>query len=264
MRRLLCALLLVAATARADWQALAPGLDLGVFDGPPTDVGDGKIRVLRIDPARYDLALMNASAPGEGSARTAKEWAKRAGAVAAINASMFRDDRRTSVSLMRTRAHVNNPRLSKDRTMLAFDGAPSPPALLDRDCDDFDGAAVRYGTLVQSIRMVGCKRTVAWKRQPDKRWSTAAIGVDDRGRVLFIHARSPWPVHDLAARLLALPIGLARAMYVEGGPEATLYIHAGKREEELVGSFETGFWENDGNTEAWALPNVVVAVPKKR
>jgi len=239
-------------------------LELGVFDGPPADVGDGKIRVLRIDPARFELKLMNASAPGEGEARTAKAWAKRAGAVAAINASMFRDDGKTSVSFMRTRAHVNNPRWSKDRIALALEpSAGAAPALLDRDCDDLDAADQRWGTLVQSIRMVTCKRAVAWKRQPNKRWSTAAIGVDERGRVLFIHARSPWPVHDLAARLLQLPIGLARAMYVEGGPEATLYVRAGAEEHEFLGSFETGFIETDFNVTAWSLPNVIVAIPRK-
>ncbi len=107
-----------------------------------------------------------------------------------------------------------------------------------------------------------CKRANAWKLQP-KRWSTAAIGVDGKGRVLFLHARSPWPVHDFVERLLALPIDLQRAMYTEGGPEATLYVHAGKVERDFVGSFETGFMENDGNTEEWPLPNVVVAVPRK-
>src|SRR5205823_4996382 len=116
--------------------------------------------------------------------------------------------------------------------------------------DNLDEATRRYGTLVQSIRLVTCHRANAWKLQP-KKWSTAAIGIDGKGRVLFIHARSPWPVHDLVERLLALPIDLRRAMYVEGGPEATLYVKSGKVERSFVGSFETGFLENDTNLIEW-------------
>src|SRR5689334_5556677 len=121
MRAVALFALLSAPAAAAPWQALAPGLELGTFDGPPADIGDGKIRILRIDPRRYELKLLSASAEKEGRMRTAKQWAASAGAVAAINSSMFRDDGKTSVSLMRTRSHVNNPRLSKDKTLLAFD-----------------------------------------------------------------------------------------------------------------------------------------------
>jgi hypothetical protein len=109
--------------------------------------------------------------------------------------------------------------------------------------------------------MVTCKRANAWKQQP-RRWSTAAIGTDGKGRVLFIHCRTPYTVHDLIDRLLALPIDLRRAMYVEGGPEATLYVKAGKVERDFVGSFESGFLENDDNQAEWALPNVVLAIPR--
>jgi hypothetical protein len=262
----LVALLTAPAAAEAPWTELLPGLELGMFDGPPADISDGKIRVVRIDPARFELRLLNASAPGgDGKKRTAKQWAAYAGAVAAINASMYRDDDRTSVSLMRTRTHVNNGKLSKDKSILAFDAAPGRPAvrIIDRDCDDFAAVSPSYGTLVQSIRLVSCRRSVTWKRQA-KRWSTAAIGVDKQGRALFIHARSPWSVHDFAARLLELPIALERAMYVEGGPPATLYVHAGRVDEEHFGGYETGVFEDDSNDHAWELPNVVVAVPRKR
>ena len=46
---------------------------------------------------------------------------------------------------------------------------------------------------------------------------------------------------------------LAGALFLEGGPEATLV--AGKLSR--VGSYETGFVENDDNHVQWALPNVL-------
>ncbi len=234
---------------------------MGLFDGPPTERGDRKIAIVRIDPARFELRLRNASGVSGGRLRSARAWAHEAGASAAINASMFQEDYRTSVSLMRTRAHVNQSRVSKDRTVLAFDpivsGVP-PVRIVDRDCHDLADARERYGTLVQSIRMISCDRRGVWAPS-ERRFSTAAIGIDDRGRVLFVHARTPWPVHELVAALLALPIGLAQAMYAEGGPEAQLYVRGGGKEVERVGGFE-GVPSAADNVRAWPIPNAVVAV----
>jgi hypothetical protein len=134
-------------------------------------------------------------------------------------------------------------------------GDATPVQIFDREQQDFNELRPRYATLVQSIRMVSCDRRNVWAPS-DRRFSAAAIGVDRRGRVLFIHARTPWPVHELVQALLALPIDLAQAMYVEGGPEAQLFARGGGRELERVGTFEgTG-----GNASAWPVPNVVAAV----
>jgi len=44
--------------------------------------------------------------------------------------------------------------------------------------------------------MLRCDRANVWAQQP-KRWSHAAIGLDGAGRVLFVHARSPWSIRDV-------------------------------------------------------------------
>jgi Phosphodiester glycosidase len=247
-----------AAASRDGWRTLEPGLDYGVFGGPA-----GEVVIVRIEPARYELRLLNASAPGEGTIRTARAWAARAGAAAAINAAMYQDDYRTSVSLMRTRAHVNHQRISKDKAVLAFDplarGVP-PVRIIDRECEDLERARQSYGTLVQSIRLVSCDRRNVWEPSP-RRVSMAAIGVDGKGRVLFIHARAPAPVHEVVDALLALPIDLRQAMYVEGGPEAQLFVKGGGKELEWVGGFERA--PTTTNADAWPVPNVVVAVPRR-
>jgi len=42
----------------------------------------------------------------------------------------------------------------------------------------------------------------------------------------------------------------------EGGPEASLSIHAGGVDLDLNGSYETGFNENDDEISQWPIPNV--------
>ena len=91
-----------AAAQSADgWHQLADGLELGIFDSPqPAEIGDSKVRILRIDPARYELKLLNASVSKKGRPLTAKQWCRQNGLVAAINASMYQEDFKTSVSYM--------------------------------------------------------------------------------------------------------------------------------------------------------------------
>ena len=109
--------------------------------------------------------------------------------------------------------------------------------------------------------MMSCQGHNVWSQQP-RLWSIAALAQDEAGRILFLHARSPLSVHDFIAAVQALPLSLTRAMYLEGGPEATLYVNAGGVEIERFGSYETGFNENDDNSSAWPLPNVIGVLPR--
>ena len=242
------------------WQELAPGLDLGIFSAPlPSEIGDSKIRVLRIDPQRYKFRLLSASAFENGRALSAKQWSQQNGLVAAINASMYQEDYKSSVSLMRSGAHINNPRLSKDMTILAFDSKSAEVPLvkiIDRECEDFKVWQKKYRTMVQSIRMISCTGKNVWTKQPQK-WSTAAIGIDNRDRVLFIHVGSPYSTHDLIGFLKKMPLNISRAMYAEGGPQAQLYINIGDREHEFVGNYDIEIQGNMKKLISRPVPNVV-------
>ena len=242
------------------WEKLSVGLELGFFLSPqPSETCDSMIRVLRIDPACYLLRLLNASASKKGRPLSAKEWCRQNGLVAAINASMYQADLKASVSLMRTKSHINNPRLSKDMAILAFDrNSPDVPLvkIIDRQCEDFKAWEKNYKTLIQSIRMISCEGKNVWAQQTQK-WSTAAMAVDSLGRVLFIHVGSPYSTHDVIDILKKLPLSIDRAMYVEGGPQAQLYINIGTHEYEFVGSYKLEIEENVNSLFSRPIPNVV-------
>jgi uncharacterized protein YigE (DUF2233 family) len=242
------------------WKQLDKGLQLGTFLAPQAAVvGDSRVKVLRIDPKYYQLRLLNASRVENGVPLTPKQWCRQNGLVAAINPSMYQTDYKTSVSLMRTKGHINNPRLSKDMTILAFDRqSPDVPRakIIDRQCEDFQFWKQKYGTLVQSIRMISCTGKNVWKPQP-RRWSTSAIGIDRQGNILFIHVRSLYRTHDLINILKKLPLNISRAMYTEGGPQAQLYINSDHKELDLTGSYETSSNDDNEGAISWPLPNVV-------
>ncbi len=244
-------------------------MELGAFvPQQKSESGDSVIHILRIDLQFFEFRLLNASSEAGGQRKSVREWVQKYGLIAGINASMYQKDNRTSVSYMKSGNHTNSSWISKDRTVLAFDPISKnlPPAkIFDRDCEKFDDVRKQYRSLIQSIRMVSCKRKNVWAPQ-EKKWSTAAIGMDSKGRLLFMHVRSPYATHDFINILLELPIDLQRAMYVEGGKDAQLYIHSGNHEYEYLGNYATGLEESEGNHISWPVPNVVgiVRIPQKK
>jgi hypothetical protein len=266
---LLPAILLVCGAARAQtdpWQQLDAGLFLAELDAPQkSEFGDSKITIVRIDPARYVFKLLSAS-EHDREVLTAREWCRRHTLIAAVNAGMYQKDGITAVGYMKNFHHVNNPRLNKNNSILAFNAVDSSVPevqLIDRECQDFSSFKAKYRSFVQGIRMISCDRRNVWSPQPDK-WSIVAVGMDKSGQVLFIHSRSPYTVHDFIEMLLALPISIHNAMYLEGGPQASLYLSLGKTEVEKYGMLESALNDNSVLQVVFPIPNVIGVAPKQR
>ncbi len=257
--------LLPVSGVNAGWKKLQPGLELGSFLSPQlSEVGDSIIHILRIEPETFEFVLLNTSATAKQRLMSAKQWSRKNGLIAAVNSSMYRADFKTSVSYMRTKTHVNNAWLTKDKAILAFERKQTKVRhvrIIDRECDDFDFWKKRYQTFIQSIRMISCKGENVWQ-QKGKKWSTAAIGIDDKNRILFIHVRSPFNTHDFIKILKQLPIGIKKAMYAEGGIEAQLYINSEGGEFEFTGISEAGSVGNGRH--AWPIPNIVGIRKRKK
>ncbi|MES2638320.1 MAG: phosphodiester glycosidase family protein [Myxococcota bacterium] len=177
------------------------------------------------------------------------------GLLGAINASMYAPDQRTAVSLLVADGHINNPTLSTDNTVLAFGGGQAG-RIIDRTCEDLPALRVRYPTLIQGIRMLGCDGANVWEEQP-RRWSEAAIGQSADGDILFLFARTPWSAHRFVEHARGLDLGLVRLQHADGGPPAQLAWRDGDRIVGLVGSYESDVRENDLSVDATDVPNLV-------
>jgi uncharacterized protein YigE (DUF2233 family) len=241
------------------WKNLSPGLELAGIDAPRrSSMGDSRFTVIRVDPQRRKLRLLMASEAG-GKGKTAPQWAKDHNLAVVVNAGMFAEDRLTASHYMKGRNHVNNPNLKADNAFLAFDPVDDQVPevqIIDRRCQDFEKLKERYHTIIQGIRMVDCKQKNRWSPQPGK-WSMVVVAMDKQDRVLFLFTRSPYRVHDFVDMLLGLPLDIRNMMYLEGGPEASLYVSAGNTVLEKFGGYETGFREHDCNFEFWPVPNVI-------
>jgi hypothetical protein len=245
------------------WKPLAPGLELGIFGASRSnEIGDAKITILRIDPQLWELEFAGASQnQEEQQLHTAREWCEERGFVVAINAGMFQTDYLSNVGYLKAGDHLNNPGVNHYLSVAAFD--PVVEGLPPFRIFDLDYLAITmeqiigdYETVIQNLRLIKRAGENRW-RQQSKIWSEVALGEDIDGNILFISCRSPYSMHDLNEELLQLGIGLVCAQHLEGGPEAQLYIKVDELEQQLVGSYETNFYERDDNHTPSRIPNVI-------
>lgn len=256
-----------ASTARIAWETLAPGMELAeVQTSRRSSHGGSKVTVLRIDPARWQLTVVGISETGEKSGRTARQWSQAHGFSAAINAGMFATDYKTHVGYQRAGKHVNNGHFNDYQSIAAFGRRTENVPhfrIFDVDSPGFDRDAILrdYSSVVQNLRLIKRPGENRWAQQ-ERRWSEAALGEDAAGRILFLFCRSPFSMYELNHELLGMGIDLVAAQHLEGGPEAQLFVAVGDREIERVGSFETLFREDNGNQNAWSVPNILGVRPR--
>ena len=248
------------------WDRVDEGLFVKEFDPPGNStLNDQKITIVRIAPRLYSFRLLSVSEQG-GVKMTPKQWCQKHNLISAINAGMYQEDGMRNVGYMKNFSHINNPRLNNTyKAVLAFNPVdPNIPEvqIIDLQCQDFDKLKARYQTFVQDIRMINCRQENVWSKQ-NKAWSMAVLGMDKDGNALFIFSGAPYSGHDFGNILLSLPISIYNAIYLEGGPEASLYFSDKGVEFEKIGIYETGFKEDYSKLIARPIPNVI-GIEKKR
>ena len=250
------------------WKMLDEGLYLGEFASTlKSRISNFPITILKINPEFYSFKLLCAS-EHDGNMRTAKQWCNEFGLLAAINASMYQDtDPLKSTGYMKNYNHINNPHINAAfGAFMAFNPISSSlpeSRFVDRRLQkDWKAQIEKYHTVVQNYRMISKGKRKGWPQQK-KLYSTAAVGMDKANNVLFIHSPSPYSTHDFINILLSLPIDIDSAMYLEGGPEATLYINPKDIHTKSEGRYGTLFGKTFGDLSTLTLPNVIGIVKRK-
>lgn len=247
-----------AASADRAWTVLGSGLELGRFPLTGQASPEAVIHVLRIDPRLWELTLHGLPS-GASIGYTAREWSRREGLVAAINAGMYQADYRTHSGYMRADGTVFSRGKNGYLSAAAFEPADArdPPfRLFDLDDDPLATVLPRYRRVIQNLRLVKRPGESRWAPQ-ERRWSEAALGEDREGRALLIFCGTPLPLDRLIAALLELPLGLTAAQHLEGGTQAQLFVAGAGQGIELVGGYEGIFSAADPQRPAWPIPNVI-------
>lgn len=245
------------------WHNLQNGLSFWATDAPEKSiVSDSKIFILKVDPMLCKFRILSSSEHGKRN-RTADVWAKEFGVNVVVNAGMFNiRNRRTNKGYLKNYAHFNNSKLNGSyNVMMAMNPKiKSEPAVKLYDLTSNNWASIRsnYHTLCQGMRMIDCNgNRMAWDKRPGQECSMAVGATDVIGNIYFIFTRSPYTHQKMIDFLIKLIPDIRTTVYLEGGPEASLYIQTNDTIISKIGSYVSKTYPKDNNDHFWKLPNVI-------
>lgn len=253
--------------AETIWEDIEAGLSIAAFSKTNFASIASTLIAIRLDPKLWEFSILCAS-DNDKEALSLRDWAEKKALTVAINASMYLPDALTSTGYLQAGEHINNGR--KGTKLGAFFVAepqktegdnptiPTLPmaAVLDKTTCPWEEILPHYTMVAQNYRLISRHNKVLWPEN-GARHSIAAIGEDVSGNILFLHASRPMTPHEFGAMLLALPLDLCTVMYVEGGPEAALYLEQQESQKIWIGKLRPellGF----GNPYT-PLPNIIGA-----
>lgn len=245
-----------------EWVALAPGLNWCETDAAyVSKVGDSRITIVKIDPNKVDFELFSATSM-DRKPRTALQWSDSFDLQVVFNAGMYDLAKPlTSRGFLKARAHINQPVLHPSfNAMLAFHPTKQtidPLTIFDLTCFPYSSFKDDYDSFIQGLRMIDCKgQPVFWKKKVQS-CSMLVAAQDNNGSLYLIFSRSPYTHNEFIRMMLKLPFPIYNAIYLEGGPETSLFVNLHHLQLHNVGSFVSSTYETDSNCTFWPLPNVV-------
>lgn len=250
------------------WHELDRGLYFREPDAPEKSfLNDSKIFILKIDPRLCKLGVF-CSSEYEKKNRTADEWSKDFNLSVVVNAGMFNvANGITNKGYLKNNSHLNNSKFNAGyNVMMAMNPvSDQDPSMIiyDLTCSGWDSIRPKFKTWCQGMRMIDCNGTrMAWNKNPGQTCSMVTGATDISGNIYFIFSRSPYTHQKMIDFLISLIPGIRTTVYLEGGPEASLFIHTSDTTITKIGSYVSKTYANDNNDHFWKIPNVIGVVAK--
>ena len=98
---------------------------------------------------------------------------------------------------------------------------------------------------------------MAWDKRPGQSCSMVTGATDITGNIYFIFTRSPYTHQKMIDFLIQLIPDIRTTVYLEGGPEASLYVQTNDTIISKIGSYVSKTYANDNNDHFWKIPNVI-------
>ena len=245
------------------WKTLDVGLAIAEIPGPfVSKYSDSKVTVVKINPDNFDFDLIIAT-ESDTSQRTIKDWCTLKHLYGAINAGMYSlKDNITALGYMQNYTFVNNPVVKENfNALVVFNPKNvSLPSfqIVDMTNQDWKAILENYNCCFQSIRMIdNTGNAIYWSHKPILSCSMCVLAKDKAGNVLFLFARSPYNANEFIDFMLGADLNIQTAMYLEGGPETSIYVKTADVELCKFGSYVSGSNPDDDNVELWKLPNIL-------
>jgi hypothetical protein len=250
------------------WKNMMDGLQYVELDAPDKAVvNDSKLTILKIDVSKFDFEFLTRSE--HERARTAEEWATEFDKNIIFNAGMYRYNRtQSNKGYMKNYKHLNNPTKSAYfNAMLAMhpkDKKKPEFSIVDITLEPWEKIRNEYHSLCQGMRMIsGNGEAMEFSKRPDQSCSMILTATDNIGNMYVVFTRSPYTHRTMIKYLQGLPLNLRTTVYLEGGPETSLYINTGDTVIAKYGSYVSNSCNNDDNDHFRLVPNVIALKKKK-
>ncbi len=245
------------------WKELTDGLFFYETEAPEKSiVNDSKLTILKIDPSKFNFNLFTSTEYGKIS-RSADCWAKELNLNVVVNAGMYTQTKNhINKGYLKNFNHINNGKLSSYYNgMMAIhpkDSLQLPFAIYDLSCNSWDKIKSKYNSFCQGMRMLDCNgNSLAWDKKPGQSCSMVLISTDNNGIIYITFTNSPFTHQKMISFLINMPLNLKTTIYLEGGPEASLYISTPDTVISKWGTYVSGTWEHNDNDHFWEIPNVL-------
>jgi hypothetical protein len=227
------------------------------IDAPQKSIlGDSKLTLVKINPSFSEFELKSATIHNQSIPLPVNVWADTFGFDLVVNAGMYDLLKPlASKGFFKIGDQFNNQQINTSYNGL-FAVNNKGVGIIDLKCDaTFD--IRKQHSCFQGMRMLDCDgEKMDWKKKKQS-CSMLVASIDTKGNVYFIFSRSPYLHATFIDFLKMLPLELTTTIYLEGGPETSLYLRTPSGIIQKVGSYISGSYENDNNMKFWRLPNVI-------
>lgn len=245
------------------WVTLTKGMEYREIPAPQKSfIGDSKLSILRLDPSCFGFDIFSAT-QHDSVPRTVKKWAHEFDQIVTFNAGMYEQTKPLqSRAYLQNGKHYNNPKLLDAFNLMLALGPKegqnrSNIEVLDLSCSDWRQEKKCFKGFAQGLRMIDCNGQPTYWQKKIQSCSMLVAAEDNRGWFYLIFTRSPYTHNQMIDFMLQMPRGLHDAIYLEGGPETSLFIHVNQHHIQKVGSWVSDTWETNRNKNYWPLPNVI-------
>lgn len=239
-----------------EWERVAKGIFFMQVDAPKKSIlGDSKLSIIRLNKDSVEAYLKMATA-NDSVSNTVKEWADTFDFQLTINAGMY-DLAKPLISkgFMKSDNKFNNPQVNTSYNGICYIQNQRID-LIDLMCEP-NFQFMNQQACFQGMRLLDCQGTeMDWKRKKQS-CSMLVMGEDNKNQLYIIFTRSPYYHQDMVRFLKQMPFQLGLTMYLEGGPETSVYLNTPHKKLDLIGSYVSNTYPTDKNDHFWPLPNVI-------
>lgn len=211
------------------FRVLQPGVEFAVVRGDPyCRMGPSEIAVLRLDPRRVRLRMAHYTQLPDRAPLDVLDWERRIGALAVFNAGQYYPDY-SYMGLFVSEGHPISPRahgLFKAALVADPAGGGRDARVLDLERQPLPAGPLPWREIAQSFMLFDDDGHIRVRQSHQTTYRTI-VGEDQQGRLVVIATEGGYTLYELAGLLRTMPLGLKRAMSMDGGEEAVLSVNVG-------------------------------------